>query len=58
MDPSPPNVDEEQKAICKLSCFKTAKAAKRAVKVVPMLAPNVIGSILCTLADRYSKHKV
>ena len=51
MYPSPPNVDEEQKAICKLSCFKTAKAAKRAVKVVPMLAPNVIGSILCTLVD-------
>lgn len=37
-----------QKAICKLSCFRTAKAAKSAVKVVPMLEPKVMGNILCT----------
>ena len=30
------------------SCFSSAIAANSAVKVVPMLAPNVVGSILFT----------
>ena len=36
------------KAIYKLSGFMTAMAANIEVNVVPMLAPRVIGNILCT----------
>ena len=37
-----------QKAIWMLLNFMTAKAARMEVQVAPMLAPRVMGNILCT----------
>ena len=46
-----------QVAICKLSGFSSAKAARIAVNVVPMLAPSVNGNILCegSTSKRFKK---